>query len=589
MEYNILDKLNEEAFVNIIAYKNAVQYLKNLNFSEENLTELIIRISRYTYTYCEETLLRDFDYDQLVNADRYSKYKNINYEEDKIDKNLLNVIKNLGLRTIEYDYSGVEYENELSDKEKQQLIGLFPQNTGLTTFKDENELRSSFIEPYAHNLGKVINIETEEEFKNIKDLTELGSLGVEEKYHIPGSDNIFMAFKHDGWNITAYYIPGMEKAAYSHTRGRDGATVRDCTHIAKKILPKMNVKEPTKLVFELVLDRTSLEKLRSKYLDKNFVNIRNSISSFISGKINEEDYSYLNYFAFNISNSEYDKMDTFTKYYHLHKLGFNIPEFQYGSIHYLSEMIQFMDNRYVEEYSLNWECDGLVITMDFLDYYNYKDKTYYKTNGMGICAYKGGTWGSEVIEMEVDYIYYGKGKKKLVPKAKLIPRTSKSGSIIENVGLDNLRLLGYFYIMPGDIIKVRYHSQQIVLFVNKVSGANKGQYLKKSREEIKEEISSYDKYREYRDIVDRNIIGYEEFKIFTEIVERLEREGKDIIKNCMYTKGLVGYPYEEIVKEYNRLNIDENLRINEDMWQEYAVEILYPIRSMKMGGGIQNA
>ena len=578
MEYEILERINLWAFKNGIAYKNSINYLKNLDLSEDGMTEIIIKISRYTYTHCEESLLNDQDYDELLNLEKYEKYKKINYEEDKYDEKLLTIIKNLGLRTIVHEESGTKYKDKLSEGKIQELINMFPSNTSLMTTKNISELKNMFITPYYHNLGKIIELEKEDELDEIKDLRKLGDIGVDEKYHIPGSDNIFMSYKHDGWNITAYYLPGVEEVAYAHTRGRDGSEVRDCTHIAKRILPKANFNEETKIVFELVLDRTSLEKLRVKYLDKNFVNVRNSISTFIAGNINEKDYDCLEYFTFNISNSEYDKLDTLEKYYKLYKMGFNIPKFEYGSIEYLDKMLEYMDSYYVDNYSKRWECDGLVISMDFLEYYKLGDDCYYKNNGSALCAYKGGSWGSEVLEVVVDYLYYGKGKRRLVPKAKLRPIKSKSGSVIENVGLDNLRLVGYYYIMPGDVIRIKYHSQQIVLFVNKISGSNKGQYMKKEDFEIEKEIKSYDKYREYRKSVTKNAMDYRIFSKFSEIVENLEYNGENIIKNCLLLKDSEGYPYEKIVNEYKKLGLAKDLIPDEDMWREYAYEILYPLR-----------
>ncbi len=464
------------AFVSNIHYMNAIAKLKNLNTS----IETIIMISRYAYNYCEEPLLDDKTYDFLLNFPQYSKFKEQTYEEDDYS-DLIDLIKSLGLRVNEVSITPAMEENPISAERKNELISKFPVNTSLRTLTSLSEVRTGFVEPYQQNINIVSGKEENpDDFDYyLKDYP----------YQPLSQKKVFLAYKHDGWNITAYYIPEQEEVAYAHTRGRGGASTTDCTFLMQKILPKLKVTEDTKVVMEVVVDRDKLLYLRSKYLDKSWVNIRNSVSTFIAGHVEEKDYNCVTYKCFNISNSEFDKQTILQKYNFLIKHGFQTPMCTVTTLESLDATVQQMDDYYMEEYSKKWECDGIVMTIDSTQVYIPKEqdinKVKFSNKGSALCAYKGGSWDSEILETEIESIYLGRSKKYFTPKAKLKPVRSRSGSMIKNVGLNNLALVQKYWLMPGDTIKVKYHSQQIVLFVDKVSGMTQKEYIMKNKDKLK--------------------------------------------------------------------------------------------------------
>lgn len=464
------------AFVSNIQYMNAINKLKNMNTS----IETIIIISRYAYNYCEEPLLDDKTYDFLLNYPQYAKFKNQNYEEDDYG-HLIDLIKSLGLKVNEVNIAPATEDNPIPQDRKDELISKFPLNTSLRTFTTLSDLRTGFIDPYQQNINVISQKDNNpDDFDYyLKDYP----------YQPLSQKKIFLAYKHDGWNITAYYIPEQEEVAYAHTRGRDGANTTDCTFLMQKILPKLKVTEDTKIVMEVVVDRDKLLYLRSKYLDKTWVNIRNSVSTFIAGHVEEKDYNCVTYKCFNISNSEFDNQTILQKYNYLIKHGFQTPMCTVTTLELLDETVQQMDDYYMEEYSKKWECDGLVMTIDFTRVYLPEDqdinKVKFSNKGSALCAYKGGSWDSEILETEIESIYLGRSKKYFTPKAKLKPIQSRSGSMIKNVGLNNLALVQKYWLMPGDRIKVKYHSQQIVLFLDKVSGMSQKEYIMKNKDKLK--------------------------------------------------------------------------------------------------------
>lgn len=464
------------AFVSNIQYMNAINKLKNMNTS----IETIIIISRYAYNYCEEPLLDDKTYDFLLNYPQYAKFKNQNYEEDDYG-HLIDLIKSLGLKVNEVNIAPATEDSPIPQDRKDELISKFPLNTSLRTFTTLSDLRTGFIDPYQQNINVISQKDNNpDDFDYyLKDYP----------YQPLSQKKIFLAYKHDGWNITAYYIPEQEEVAYAHTRGRDGANTTDCTFLMQKILPKLKVTEDTKIVMEVVVDRDKLLYLRSKYLDKTWVNIRNSVSTFIAGHVEEKDYNCVTYKCFNISNSEFDNQTILQKYNYLIKHGFQTPMCTVTTLELLDDTVQQMDDYYMEEYSKKWECDGLVMTIDFTRVYLPEDqdinKVKFSNKGSALCAYKGGSWDSEILETEIESIYLGRSKKYFTPKAKLKPIQSRSGSMIKNVGLNNLALVQKYWLMPGDRIKVKYHSQQIVLFLDKVSGMSQKEYIMKNKDKLK--------------------------------------------------------------------------------------------------------
>lgn len=472
LNIDVYEYINPNAFINFVTYKNALNIMKN-----NNLTTLdILMLSRYTYNMCEETLLDDKTYDYILRFKEFSHLSEQLYEQDNYRK-YLPIIKQLGLRINKRDYGIKEEDDPIPYEKKMELLAMFDSNSSLMTLTDKSQVRNRYFEPYKGNYNA--KMQTKED--GCKELTE----EIFNKYGInPSKQVVTMSYKHDGWNITAYYIPEQTKLAYAHTRGRDGAEVTDCTFLLKDILPEMKVEEPTKVVMELVLSRENLDYLRSKYIDKTWTNIRNSVSTFVAGHIEVSDYKRISYRAFNIIGSKYESMSLPEKLEILAKNGFDIPYAKFTTVDNFEALIDYMEKYYDEVYSKEFECDGLVFNMDFYRWFIEDGKMYYKKDGSALCAYKGDIWDSEILETEIEEIYLGRSKKNFTPKARLKPVQSRSGSMLSNVSLNNLRMIQEYWLMPGDRIKIKYHSQQIVLFVDKISGASKEEYLKEHKDEL---------------------------------------------------------------------------------------------------------
>lgn len=473
LNIDVYKYINPKAFITYTSYVNAINTFKEKGYG----TLDILMMSRFTYNRCEDVLLDDKTYDYILRFHKYNYLSKVPYEEDDYQK-YIPVLKSVGLRINKIEYGDMIEENPVSDDIKRELFNTFSLNTSMMTLTNKMDIRNMYIEAYKSNFNRRLNSKTD----------NMGALS-EDKYKRyaiqPFQQVITGTFKHDGWNITAYYIPEQTKIAYAHTRGRDGAEVRDCTFLLKDILPEMQVNEATKVVMELVLTRNNLEYLRNKYIDKSWVNIRNSVSTFVAGQVDKSDFGRISYKAFNIINSETSKMTLPEKIVYLQSHGFEVPYMRLSRTDRIDELIEDMEEYYEETYSQTFECDGLVLNMDFIDWYQEDDtRWWYEKVGSAMCAYKGDIWDSEIFEAEIEEIYMGRSKKQFTPKAKLKPVTSRSGSVITNVGLNNLRLIQKYWLMPGDKIKIKYHSQQIVLFVDKISGADRDAYIKENKDNL---------------------------------------------------------------------------------------------------------
>lgn len=379
-------------------------------FIEKSNIDDILLLSRYSYLHCEQPLLSDQDYDRLI---KNSKLKDIKYEDDVYTDNVKNIIKLLGIEVK---------ENKITDKNKQDLINKFPQNQSM---------------PYYNTVDEIIK-------------------------NMPDSDSYLISFKHDGWNVSSYFTNKSDEVSYAHTRGRDSAQVTDCTELMRHILPKVKVDSDVKIIGELVLKRDAFNRLKEEYPSKDWVNIRSSISTFISQTIPKEYWDAVEYMAFGIQGL--GKLTKEEQYLKLIEMGFKTPTRVVIDDKYkiIQSLLEVMPDFYKNHYSKIYECDGVTVAI------NNKGDTPF------ILAYKGGLWGSEILQSEIEEFYFSMNSKRFTPIAKIKPVISRIGNTISNVPLVNLRRIKDNNLDVGDTIEFEYQSQQNVYFIRKIDKSIRG-------------------------------------------------------------------------------------------------------------------
>ena len=391
----------------------------------------IVMLARYTYVTTDDPLLTDQEYDYYLSLlDDGDPLLNQNYEDDILTDSLKN-----HLRALDIPILDVKVPEKI---ENMQLRNYWGENKSIKTLKSFQEILDLFLK----------------------------------QCHDIGVNKIIASYKMDGWNISAYYIPGTKKCVYAHTRGKNGGKIWDVTTMMNELLPEVDVTTPTKVVMELCLRINALEELRKIYTDKKFVNARNSISSFVSGNIDIKYVKpYLQYFAFSIEGlgvGPEENMESMFK--KLESLGFETP--MYGVINDISqffERFKEMEKYYEETYSKEFLADGIVVAVAERD-----NRDYIKSNGSnfssGMVALKAGYWGAHIFDVEIEEIYYDENKSSFTPKARVRPVKSKISNTLRNVNLNNLNRVREDWICPGDIIRISYHSEQIVKYICKLEG-----------------------------------------------------------------------------------------------------------------------
>lgn len=405
-----MEKLRYNRISDIENYDTIIE-----NFIENSSIKDVLLLSRYSYLHCFQPLLSDQDYDRLIKLPQVSFLQGIPYEEDNYTSNVVNMINLLRIG------SGKNKEEEKEDEEHQELINLFPQNQSM---------------PYYGTIGEVLA-------------------------NLPGDGlDYLVSYKHDGWNISCYYIPEDTKVHYAHTRGRDSAKVSDCTELLRYLLPELKVNRPTKIIGELVLKREKFEELKVKYPSKQWVNIRSSISTFIAGNIPKEYWDALEFKAFGTQGIP--GMKRSEQFDFLEEHGFNVPRRAkvtgYAMVNKaLSEVIP---KDYTENYYKSYECDGVTVALDDIG------------DTPAIVAYKGGVWGSEILVSKIESFYFSRNSKRFTPIAKIQPVKSRIGNTITNVPLVNLSRIKEYGLDVGDIIEIEYQSQQNVYFKDKLASGD---------------------------------------------------------------------------------------------------------------------
>lgn len=379
----------------------------------------ILRLARYMYQQPQGSFLTDYDYDEMVKG---TELEGVPYEDD--DPKLLNMglAEELGI-----DVESLPIQKQIN-KKKLELEALWNRNRSIRMINTEEELMEYSRDSY--NLG----------FKEL-----------------------FCSVKCDGWNITCYYIPDQEGVFYAHTRGSSrSSSITECTDLMKQVVPNMKVEYPTKVVGELVLNKTRFEELRVNNPYKPLANVRNSVSSFVHGTIKGDPKYYLMYLTFHIDDHHTNFNTAMGEFSYLKNKGFNVPPCYTIDLSRTNPYLAVLKSGefYKENFFKFVESDGLVIKP--LD--SSTEVENYSSYQKGAVAFKGGVWGNKVYESEIEEIYFSYGKKEVVPIARVTPTRSDIGTVITNVPLYNLRLVAEYKLDVGVRIKFSYHSNQIVKF-----------------------------------------------------------------------------------------------------------------------------
>lgn len=382
-----------------------------------------INAARFAYKY-GEPFVTDKEFDKLVlELGEHKNWEDVEFEE--VRETLLEVgwDVNIYLSTLK---SGQKEED-------MKLQRLFPVKTSMEMLTDEHVFKNKYLSQFED-----IDLE----------------------------DALLMMYKIDGWGISVYYEPGNPVPIFAKTRGRNEAQYTVITKLMQLVAPKVYVDKLTEVTGELALKKESLEGLRNKYPDKNFINVRNSISSFVYKTVNiEEDFRCLTFFAFNkeeeLSTSVETKIEDIKW---LECNGFNTPPYMVISKDQYEQAFKIMEENYRESFSHLYEADGVVVQN------NYKDiaKKMKSVTSLGIpnlVALKYGEWSQEELIGVVKEVIFPSGKVRNGCVIVIYPLKNKLGNTIRRVNGYNLATVLRYKIDKGSYIKIGCHSQQNIVIL----------------------------------------------------------------------------------------------------------------------------
>ena len=382
-----------------------------------------INAARFAYKY-GEPFVTDKEFDKLVlESDEYKNWEDVKFEE--VRETLLEIgwDVNIYLSTLKIEQK----------EEDMKLQRLFPVKTSMEMLTDEYVFKNKYISQFED-----IDLE----------------------------DALLMMYKIDGWGISVYYEPGNPVPIFAKTRGRNEAQYTVITKLMQLVAPKVYVDKLTEVTGELALKKESLEGLRNKYPDKNFINVRNSISSFVYKTVNiEEDFRCLTFFAFNkeeeLSTSVETKIEDIKW---LEDSGFNTPPYMVISKNQYEQAFKIMEENYRESFSHLYEADGAVVQN------NYKDiaKKMKSVTSLGIpnlVALKYGEWSQEELIGVVKEVIFPSGKVRNGCVIVIYPLKNKLGNTIRRVNGYNLATVLRYKIDKGSYIKIGCHSQQNIVIL----------------------------------------------------------------------------------------------------------------------------
>ena len=382
-----------------------------------------INAARFAYKY-GEPFVTDKEFDKLVlESDEHKNWEDVKFEE--VRETLLEIgwDVNIYLSTLKSEQK----------EEDMKLQRLFPVKTSMEMLTDEYVFKSKYLSQFED-----IDLEVA----------------------------LLMMYKIDGWGISVYYEPGNSVPIFAKTRGRNEAQYTVITKLMQLVAPKVYVDKLTEVTGELALKKESLEGLRNKYPDKNFINVRNSISSFVYKTVNiEEDFRCLTFFAFNkeeeLSTSVETKIEDIKW---LEDNGFNTPPYMVLSKDQYEQAFKIMEENYRESFSNLYEADGVVVQN------NYKDiaKKMKSVTSLGIpnlVALKYGEWSQEELIGVVKEVIFPSGKVRNGCVIVIYPLKNKLGNTIRRVNGYNLATVLRYKIDKGSFIKIGCHSQQNIVIL----------------------------------------------------------------------------------------------------------------------------
>lgn len=384
----------------------------------------LLNAARFTYKY-GDSIMTDLEFDKLLSE---VNGELVNWEEIEF-KDVAETLTELGWNINTY----LETLDTAKKEEDLELQNLFPVKTSMEMLTEETVLRDKYLSQF-------------------QDLNS--------------DDILLMMYKIDGWGISVYYEPNNPIPVFAKTRGRGGGQYTVITKLMQLIAPKLYVDRLTEITGELALKKDSLEILRDRYPNKNFVNVRNSVSTFVYKTIDiNKEYHHLTFFAFNkeeeLLPSEGTKIDDLKW---LAEKGFTVPPCALTSVNgYENAFLNFQDY-YEKEFSKLYEADGLVLQN------NYKDnaKNMKSVTSLGIpnlVALKFGVWAQEELIGKVKEVIFPSGKVRNGCVIIIEPITNRIGNTIKRVNGYNLATVLKYKVDKGSFIKIGCHSQQNIVII----------------------------------------------------------------------------------------------------------------------------
>ena len=476
----ILLSVSEKVLLGKYFYKQGVNFL-----SDSEYDAALSTLSKYhplRYINWEDVSYEDVE-DITVREKITVKNSNFKVYKEKfqdINKNYSN--KEL-FDTVKFLSSNIENE-EYQSKLTKILLQAFPASNSMQMTSSYDEVKEKYL-------------------KQIIDLAE-----VHNSEKIPTID-MYQSYKMDGWNISVYYVSGINdgKCILAHTRGKNTSDVTICTKLMRYLTPDLNevlklrqeqLKQPTifKINGELVLSREGLNMLRENYPNKNFSNVRNSISCFVHESIDiDKYYNLVKYHTFYM----YDYVLKGTPfelvsdmYNWLSSIGFNVPVSKIVSIvnkgEIYTNLCREIDKSYEEfeayyknNLSFIFECDGLVLQPNRLSWNDQMQQIMQGNFNDGLLAIKARYWAEKIYKAKVTRIEYTRARVSRSVMAIVEPVTTVLGQKVRRVPLINLqRACIENDVRVGDIIEFLYHSNQLPFFIRNLSN------LKRNKQIIKE-------------------------------------------------------------------------------------------------------
>lgn len=396
--------------------------------------ESLLNAARFAYKY-GEPILSDPEYDKLSSYYPHRNWEEVEYHEVERTYKELGIPLPTNYTEQTKKESKQEHVGERTSEEKEEISLRFASKTSMEMLTDENEFINKYLSQFPQG-----------DF----------------------NDRLIMIYKIDGWNGSVYYEPGREEPVFAKTRGRGGGQYTDITELLRIVAPKMKVDKLTEVTGEIALKKEALEKLRELYPDKGFINVRNSLSSFIHGTIDITlAKEMITFFAFNkeeemvAKSGEKSKLEELKE---LEELGFDTPPYAICDINSYKDTFNMFEQDYKNRFSEMYEADGLVVQNNHRkNIENMKSVT--QLGIPNLVALKFGEWAQEILIGEVIEVIFPSGKARNGCVILVKPIKNKLGNTIRRVNGYNLATVLRYRVDKGSKIKIGCHSQQNIVLV----------------------------------------------------------------------------------------------------------------------------